>query len=67
MRTIRNAEYQLDVIMPSARKRGCKCKFDKSDFDAFINHEWSHKKGCPSPSYECLPNPAGLINAMRHL
>jgi hypothetical protein len=65
MRTIRNAEYQLEHIMPTARKNGCKCPFSEKDFDSFIAGTWSHKKGCPSPSYECLPNPS-VMEVLRH-
>lgn len=67
MRTIVNAEYQLEKIMPLAHEKGCKCEFTKADFQDFIDGKWSHKPGCPSPSYECLPNAAGLIEAMRHV
>lgn len=66
-RTLTNAEYQLEHIMPAAKEEGCTCEFSREDFDDFISYKWSHKAGCPSPKYECLPNPAGLMEAMRHV
>jgi hypothetical protein len=67
MRTLTNAEYQLEHIMPNAHKAGCECEYSEDDFEAFINYEWTHKLGCPAPRYECLPNARGLIEAMRHV
>lgn len=66
-RTIVNAEYQLEKIMPIAQAEGCQCEFSREDFDDFINYKWSHKQGCPAPKEECLPNAAVLMEAMRHV
>ena len=66
-RTLTNAEYQLEHIMPTAHEKGCTCEFSKADFDDFIAYKWHHKQGCPAPLEENLPNPAGLMEAMRHL
>lgn len=65
MKTIVNAKYQLTNVMPHARKAGCKCPYSEKDFDDFIAGIWSHKEGCPSPTYECLPNAARLFEALR--
>lgn len=66
MRTIRNAEYQLNEIMPIAHEKGCKCPFSEKDFDSFIAGTWSHEKGCPAPLYENLPNPS-LMKTLRRV
>lgn len=65
MRTITNAQYQLETVMPLARKVGCKCPFSKADFQDFIEHKWSHEENCPAPLYENLPNPGKLMETLR--
>lgn len=64
-RTITNAEYQLNEIMPTAKEEGCTCEFTEADFQDFINYKWWHKPNCPAPHYECLPNAIGLLEALR--
>lgn len=53
--------------MPSARAKGCKCPFSESDFEDFVQHNWQHAKDCPAKLIENLPNPVGLMEAMRRI
>jgi hypothetical protein len=64
MATKQAAEYMTEHIVPLMRKEGCDCPYDQ---DKYEKGEFRHKPGCPSPMIECLPNPAGLYNALRHL
>jgi hypothetical protein len=64
-RTIVNAQYQLDHIMPLAREEGCACPYTEADFPNFIKGKWHHQANCPSPKYECLPNAVRLFEALR--
>jgi hypothetical protein len=59
-----SAEYMTDVIMPSNRKAGCTCPYSQEMYE---KGDFSHMKDCPSPMIECLPNAAGLMEALRHL
>lgn len=65
MRTLTNAKYQLEHIMPHAQEDGCKCPFSEADFEAFIDYKWHHQQGCPAPKEENLPNAGRLMEALR--